>query len=84
METEMVEAKEANSELPQPLPVDSEHKSTEFRLFSLVNPHMRAFHLSWLCFVFARLAMGTACASLVLLASFVATQFWMNYVFSLT
>nr|VDD07689.1 unnamed protein product [Brassica rapa] len=37
------------------LPVDSENKSTTFRLFSVAKPHMRAFHLSWFqffcCFV---------------------------------
>ncbi|XP_057791687.1 high affinity nitrate transporter 2.7 [Salvia miltiorrhiza] len=33
---------------PYPLPVDSLHRATQFRPFSLSGPHMRAFHLAWL------------------------------------
>lgn len=33
-----------------PLPVDSEHKATVLRLFTVAQPHMRAFHITWISY----------------------------------
>mmetsp|Transcript_5328 Transcript_5328/g.9214 ORF Transcript_5328/g.9214 Transcript_5328/m.9214 type:complete len:551 (-) Transcript_5328:681-2333(-) len=38
------------------VPVDSEHKSKTIRIFSLGQPHMMAFHLSWFAFFITFLA----------------------------
>jgi MFS transporter, NNP family, nitrate/nitrite transporter len=39
-----------NNAIKFKMPVDSDHKATEFWMFSFVKPHMRAFHLTWFSF----------------------------------
>lgn len=41
---------ESNADRMFALPVDSEHKANEFRVYSASAPHMRSFHLSWVSF----------------------------------
>ncbi|XP_042502904.1 high affinity nitrate transporter 2.5-like [Macadamia integrifolia] len=47
MEEAEAAVKDTRKEPAFTLPVDSDHKATELRLWSWAPPHMRAFHLSW-------------------------------------
>ena len=43
-----------------PLPVDAEHKACELKIYSCAQPHMAAFHLSWITFFTSFMAVFAA------------------------
>ncbi|GMP57917.1 hypothetical protein CsSME_00021796 [Camellia sinensis var. sinensis] len=43
-----------------PLSVDSEHKATVLRLFTVAQPHMRAFHITWISYFCSFISTFTA------------------------
>mmetsp|Transcript_14 Transcript_14/g.35 ORF Transcript_14/g.35 Transcript_14/m.35 type:complete len:497 (-) Transcript_14:9-1499(-) len=45
---------------PFKMPVDSEHKSKVLRIYSFAQPHMTAFHLSWISFFVSFVAVFAA------------------------
>eukprot|EP00798_Chlamydomonas_sp_ICE-L_P021321 gene21321-28253_t len=52
MSSPEVGVKQAPAPLEFKLPVDSEMKATKIVIYSIAQPHMRAFHLSWIIFFF--------------------------------
>ncbi|KAF5945143.1 hypothetical protein HYC85_015371 [Camellia sinensis] len=43
-----------------PLSVDSKHKATVLRLFTVAQPHMRAFHITWIFYFCSFISTFTA------------------------